>query len=94
MSEADGAAPAPRDKALYPPLSPTQSGMRGLCPRCGQGRLFKGFLELEPHCRNCGLDYSFIDSGDGPAVFVIMIVSSIASIRKVFVLDPAVVFRG
>jgi putative ABC transport system permease protein len=32
--------------------------------------------------------------GTGVAVFVIMVLSSIASIRKVFVLDPAVVFRG
>lgn len=32
--------------------------------------------------------------GTGIAVALIMIVSSVASIRKVFVLDPAVVFRG
>ena len=32
--------------------------------------------------------------GSGVAVGVIMVLSSIASIRKVFVLDPAVVFRG
>lgn len=33
-------------------------------------------------------------AGTGAAVLVIMVLSSIASIRKVFVLDPAVVFRG
>jgi len=33
-------------------------------------------------------------AGTAAAVFVIMIVSSIASIRKVLVLDPAIVFRG
>jgi putative ABC transport system permease protein len=33
-------------------------------------------------------------AGTGLAVLVIMVLSSIASIRKVFVLDPAVVFRG
>ncbi len=32
--------------------------------------------------------------GTGAAVFLIMILSSVASIRRVFVLDPAVVFRG
>src|SRR5690606_24419959 len=37
-------------------------------------RLFAGFLDTAPSCRTCGLDYGFIDSGDGPAVFVIMIV--------------------
>jgi uncharacterized protein (DUF983 family) len=48
--------------------------MKGQCPRCGQGRLFSGFLTVAPRCSNCGLDYTFIDSGDGPAVFIILIV--------------------
>lgn len=67
----------PADKALYPDLPPTQTGMRGRCPRCGEGRLFKGFLTVEDRCRACGLDYDFSDSGDGPAVFIIMIVGFI-----------------
>jgi hypothetical protein len=32
--------------------------------------LFKGFLSVAPACDNCGLDFSFADAGDGPAVFV------------------------
>jgi uncharacterized protein (DUF983 family) len=35
--------------------------------------MFAGFLSLRPACENCGLDYGFIDSGDGPAVFVILL---------------------
>ncbi len=62
------------DKALWPPVEPVQAGLRGRCPRCGQGRLFKGFLTPAPACGICRLDFSFIDSGDGPAVFVILIV--------------------
>ncbi|SHE72971.1 Uncharacterized conserved protein, DUF983 family [Kaistia soli DSM 19436] len=73
------------DRALYAPISPTASGMRGLCPRCGQGKLFKGFLDLQPACQNCGLDYSFIDSGDGPAVFVILIVGFIVAFLALYV---------
>ena len=65
------------DKALYPPLPATATGMRGRCPRCGEGRLFKGLLDVQPRCSACGLDFAFIDSGDGPAVFVIMIVGFI-----------------
>jgi len=48
---------------------------RGLlcrCPRCGKGKLLQGFVTLRPNCEVCGLDYSFADAGDGPAVFVIM----------------------
>lgn len=28
---------------------------------------------MAPRCENCGLDFSFADSADGPAVFVIFI---------------------
>jgi uncharacterized protein (DUF983 family) len=54
------------------PLSITR-GLRGRCPRCGEGKLFAGFLGLRPRCEHCGLDFSFADAGDGPAVFVILI---------------------
>lgn len=56
------------------PGSPIRWGLRGRCPRCGQGRLFNGFLTLAPACSACELDYSFADSADGPAVFIILIV--------------------
>ncbi|WP_018239034.1 DUF983 domain-containing protein [Ensifer sp. BR816] len=62
------------DKALYPPVDPITTGIRGLCPRCGQGHLFDGFLKVRPACESCELDYRFADSGDGPVVFVILIV--------------------
>jgi len=54
----------------------TQTAMRGIackCPRCGEGKLYAGFLSLRPVCDQCGLDYAFIDAGDGPAIFIIMI---------------------
>jgi uncharacterized protein (DUF983 family) len=53
-----------------------QSALRGIackCPRCGNGKLYRGFLTLRPRCEACGLDYAFIDAGDGPAVFIILI---------------------
>ncbi|MCY1708051.1 DUF983 domain-containing protein [Pannonibacter sp. SL95] len=63
-----------QDQAHYPPQDPFRSGLSGHCPRCGEGRLFKGFLATRPACSNCGLSFDFADSGDGPAVFVIMLV--------------------
>ena len=53
--------------------SPAWAGARGRCPRCGTGQLFAGFLAPAVACDRCGLDYGFIDSGDGPAVFVIFV---------------------
>jgi len=59
-----------READEWPPLSPVSTGLKGRCPRCGQGRLFKGFLKLAPSCNVCGLDFAFADPADGPAFFV------------------------
>ncbi len=53
--------------------STVRSALLGRCPRCGQGSLFKGYLDIAPRCAHCGLDYATFDPGDGPAVFVILI---------------------
>ena len=45
----------------------------GRCPRCGVGKLFRGWLSVAARCTHCGLDYAVFDPGDGPAVFVILI---------------------
>ena len=61
------------EERRYPPISAVTTGLAGRCPRCGDGRLFSGFLTVAPKCEVCGLDFSFADSGDGPAVFVTLI---------------------
>ncbi|PZU72623.1 MAG: hypothetical protein DI546_13440 [Rhizobium sp.] len=58
----------------FAPVDPIRVGLKGCCPRCGNGRLFDGFLTVKPACSACGLDYGFADAGDGPAVFVMLIV--------------------
>lgn len=65
--------------------SPFIVGLLGRCPRCGKGRLFKGFLSLYDRCAHCGLDYSFANSGDGPAVFIILIAGFIVTGLALFV---------
>jgi uncharacterized protein (DUF983 family) len=52
--------------------SPLTAALTCRCPQCGEGKLYQGFLTLRPRCDACGLDYSFVDAGDGPAVFVIL----------------------
>lgn len=58
-----------------------ETGPLGLCPRCGKGHIFTGFLKVRDHCEVCGLDFSFADPADGPAVFV-----------QLFACIPGVVF--
>ena len=70
MSKADGWAG--KDD-----VSPYAAGFKRCCPRCGQGMLFAGFLKLRETCPHCGLSYAFADAGDGPAVFVMLIVGFI-----------------
>jgi uncharacterized protein (DUF983 family) len=61
------------EEPRYPKISAISTGLCGRCPRCGDGRLFQGFLTVAPKCEVCGLDFGFADSGDGPAVFVTLI---------------------
>ena len=64
-------------------VSPFAAGFACRCPRCGEGQLYSGFLKVAPRCEVCGLDLKFADSGDGPAVFVIFLVSPIVIVLAV-----------
>ena len=64
--------------------NPLLSGAAGRCPNCGEGRLFEGFLKVSPACKACGFDLAAADSGDGPAVFVILIAGLIVAFGALF----------
>jgi uncharacterized protein (DUF983 family) len=53
--------------------NPWLAGSMCKCPRCGKGPVFAGFLRFADACSACGQDFRNADSGDGPAVFVILI---------------------
>ena len=66
----DSSNPAPpslsKDEKLHWIL---RCGWKGLCPRCGKGRMFVSWLKLADECDVCGLDYRFATPDDGPAFF-------------------------
>ena len=66
------------------PLGPYLAGARGRCPNCAEGPLYAGFLSVTPRCADCGCDLAASDSGDGPAVFVILVVGFIAVFGAMF----------
>ena len=68
----------------YPPRSPLATGLACRCPRCGTGRLYDGLLAVAAGCAVCGLDFGPHDSGDGPAVFVVLILGAIAVALALF----------
>ena len=61
----------------YTQQSPIATGLAGRCPRCGQGKLFNGFLKVADRCSVCGLDLSKADSADGPAFFIMLLVPAL-----------------
>ncbi len=67
-------------------------GLRGRCPRCGQGNLFEGFLTVADRCSVCGLEFGGHDAGDAPAVagiFVLgFVIVGLAGALEVFVAPP------
>ena len=48
--------------------------MRGRCPNCGEGRLFRRFLKIADHCEVCGEEFHHHRADDFPAYLVIIIV--------------------
>jgi uncharacterized protein (DUF983 family) len=52
-------------------------GLRGRCPRCGEGKLFRAFLKVADHCSVCGQDFTPHRADDLPAYLVIIIVGHI-----------------
>lgn len=68
---------APTDTADYPEQSILSTGLGGRCPRCAEGKLYQSALKPVTHCALCGLDMSFAEEGDGPAVLVILLLGGI-----------------
>jgi uncharacterized protein (DUF983 family) len=69
-------------------VSPFRAGLICRCPRCGRGKLFRGLLDVAPRCGVCDLDLSAHDAGDGPAIFVILIVGGFA-VALAFIVEMA-----
>ncbi len=77
--------PTKRRAVPSPHISPFKAGIKCRCPRCGTGPLFSGYLTVAKTCPDCDLDYARVDSGDGPAVFIILIVGFIVAFSALIV---------
>ncbi len=81
MQESDDARFTDDSGKRWAEIDPVRTGPVGRCPRCGEGHIFNGFLTLRDTCEVCGLDFSYADPADGPAVFV-----------QLFACAPGVIF--
>ncbi|MDE0799699.1 MAG: DUF983 domain-containing protein [Rhodospirillaceae bacterium] len=53
-------------------VSLAKASLGGCCPRCGEGRLFDGFITVAKSCSACDLKLAGHDTGDGPAFFIML----------------------
>jgi uncharacterized protein (DUF983 family) len=71
------------DGSMNPPTSPVSvrsalgRGLAMRCPECGQGKLFRRYLKVNPHCERCGLELQSFRSDDAPPYFTMLIVGHI-----------------
>ena len=49
-------------------------GARGVCPKCGIGRLFRAYLKPVASCSDCAMNWEEVRADDGPAWATILIV--------------------
>ena len=66
-------------------IDPIRAGLLCRCPNYGQGRLFQGFLKVRPVCEVCGYDLAKIETGDGPATFIMQIAGFIVAFSALHV---------
>ena len=52
-------------------------GLRGRCPNCGEGKLFRAYLKTADKCAACGQEFHHHRADDFPAYIVIVIVGHI-----------------
>jgi uncharacterized protein (DUF983 family) len=52
-------------------------GLRGRCPACGKGSMFRAFLKVNDACPHCGEELHHHRADDFPAYLVIVIVGHI-----------------
>jgi uncharacterized protein (DUF983 family) len=52
-------------------------GLRGCCPNCGRGKMFRAFLKVADRCPSCDEALYHHRADDAPAYFVILIVGHV-----------------
>lgn len=64
-------------------------GARGLCPACGVGRAFAGYLKVVPECSFCHAPLGAMRADDAPPYFTILIVGHLM-VPMIYWLETAV----
>jgi uncharacterized protein (DUF983 family) len=69
-------------RKLWPSIG---RGLKGRCPECAQGSMFKSYLKVNETCPRCGHRLAQYPADDGPAYLTILLVGH-------FVVGPSLFF--
>ena len=64
-------------KTARPVWPAMRKGFVGRCPKCGEGKLFAGYLTVVDRCENCGEDMHHHRADDLPAYLVVLILGHV-----------------
>ena len=73
-----GPPPRTGEGAVRPSIATVT--LRGVCPACGKGKLFKNRLEIADYCHSCGLSFKAHEQGDGPAFLGVLLIGALTAI--------------
>lgn len=59
---------------VHPLLPSVFRGLKGRCPACGEGKLFRRYLKVSDRCPKCDHDLARYPADDGPAYVTILLV--------------------
>jgi len=65
------------DGVQRPLVASMWRGFRERCPKCGEGKLFRKYLEVVHRCDKCGEDLHHHRTDDAPPYFTIFIVGHV-----------------
>jgi uncharacterized protein (DUF983 family) len=61
-------------ETAHPLVPAVLRGLKGQCPACGHGNLFRKYLKVSPRCAACDHDLARYPADDGPAYLTILLV--------------------
>lgn len=64
-------------------------GVRGVCPRCGEAPIFRGYLKVRPVCEHCAAPLGEMPADDAPPYVAMVVVLQLLALFVVFAIHGA-----
>lgn len=73
--------PEPAQREVRPALG---RGLRGRCPACGEGKMFRSYLKVSDTCPSCGEELHHQRADDAPPYMTIFVAGHIVGALMIF----------